>query len=93
MSHLVALLLVCFVALFVAGLLSTRSRFSDSRASMNYILAFVLMCFAAFCAFGFLASFEPVEDAMVWRTSYGLLCVGSMFGALRLVLRRSATDC
>ena len=91
MSHLVALLLVCFVALFVAGLLSARDRSSDSRESMNYILAFVLVCFAAYCAFGFLASFEP-GDFMAWRTVYGVLFVGAVLGALRLLLRRPATD-
>lgn len=42
------------------------------------IITLALLAFASFCAFGFLASFEPVANALWWRIGYGILAVASI---------------
>lgn len=53
---------------------------------MKGLVAVVLLAGAALCAVGFLASFEPLKGALVWRTAYGIGALACAFGALRLLL-------
>ena len=44
---------------------------------MKLITGLLFVALGLYCAFGFLHSFEPTEDAMIWRVGYGaavLLC-------------------
>ncbi len=52
-------------------------------------LWFVLVLFVItlLSGFGFLASFEPTENAMVFRTGYALVAGASTAGALFLLIR------
>tara|TARA_A100001037_G_scaffold303970_1_gene339379 strand:- start:5423 stop:5614 length:192 start_codon:yes stop_codon:yes gene_type:complete len=47
----------------------------------------VLVTLTFFCGFGFLATFEPTENAMVFRTGYALVAGASTAGALFLLIR------
>jgi len=54
-------------------------------------LAVILLAVAAYCLFGFLASFEPVANAITFRVFWALLGFGSLGGAgilVRMGLRR-----
>ncbi|MEC7566301.1 MAG: hypothetical protein VX738_11505 [Planctomycetota bacterium] len=48
-------------------------------------LAVILLAVAAYCLFGFLASFEPVANAITFRVFWALLGLGSLGGAAVLV--------
>jgi hypothetical protein len=52
---------------------------------MRVLLAIFLFAVAAFCSFGFLATFEPVEHALVWRIGYGTVTLACLYGAWRLL--------
>ena len=44
---------------------------------MKLITGLLFVALGLYCAFGFLHSFEPTEDAMIWRVGYAaavLLC-------------------
>jgi len=54
---------------------------------MRLLLALLLFAIAAFCSFGFLATFEPVDSALVWRVGYGAAIGACLYGAWRLLRR------
>lgn len=56
-----------------------------SMAAM--ISAMLLICVAAFCGFGFLASFEPVVNALWWKIGYAGVGVTSLVSAVWLFAR------
>lgn len=49
---------------------------------MKWILAILCLACAAFCVYGFLATFEPVANALAFRLSYVALGAMCMAGAL-----------
>ncbi len=59
---------------------------------MRVLLALVLLAIAAFCVFGFLATYEPVEGALLWRVGYGAAIIACLYGMLRL-LRGGSDEC
>ena len=42
---------------------------------MKWLFAILAIPVAAFCTFGFLASFEPVPNAITYRTAYAAIGV------------------
>jgi hypothetical protein len=56
------------------------------------MVAAVLLMLAAFCVFGFLASFEPTDNALVFRIGYAIIGIGSLAGAGVLVRSASHRD-
>ena len=54
---------------------------------MRVLVALVLLAVVVFCGLGFLATFEPVEGAMVWRVGYGAGVVACLYGAWRVFRR------
>ena len=40
----------------------------------------LLLADTAFCAFGFLATFEPTDNALVFRIGYTVFGIGCMIG-------------
>lgn len=63
------------------GGVSIGGRVEKKAISMKWLFAILAIPVAAFCTFGFLASFEPVPNAMVYRTVYaavGAIAVGVM---------------
>ena len=91
MEVVLLLTLIAAVVITVAGLLG--SIFSQQLSLVARILsALWLTMLALFCAFGFLASFEPGENSLVWRTGYGIsfvVCVGAV-GRLIFTLRQKS---
>ena len=60
--------------------------------NMFRVIAGVLLLFpAAFCVFGFLASFEPIPHAMLFRIGYALAGLGMLTGAMGLFVRAAFT--
>jgi hypothetical protein len=55
---------------------------------IRLISAIVLLCVTGFCVFGFLDSFE-VGWFSRWHCIYGLCGIGSMAGAMHLLLRQT----
>jgi hypothetical protein len=41
---------------------------------------------ASFCAFGFLASFEPTDNAMVFRIGYAVMGISCLAGSGGLIV-------
>lgn len=56
---------------------------------LQVIFALAHFAVAAFCAFGFLASFEPVENAMVWRVGYTIAFIAALAGGIWWIRKRS----
>ena len=52
---------------------------------MKLLVAFIgsllLLAVAAFCVFGFLATFEPTDNAIVFRVGYTVIGIGCLVGA------------
>ena len=46
----------------------------------------MLLMLAAFCLFGFLASFEPTDNAMVFRIGYAVMGVSCLAGSGGLIV-------
>lgn len=42
--------------------------------------SFLLLAVAAFCGFGFLATFEPTDNALVFRVGYTVIGIGCVIG-------------
>ena len=55
---------------------------------MKFVAAAVLLCVTGFCVFGFLASFEAGWFS-VWHCLYGFCGIGSLAGAMHLLLRQT----
>ena len=45
----------------------------------------LLLAVAAFCVFGFLATFEPTDNALVFRVGYTVIGLGCLVGVGFLV--------
>lgn len=63
------------------------------RKIMCGIFAVIFLILEAFCIFGFLASFEPVENAMMYRVGYvviGLACFPTAVLIIRVGFRKSS---
>lgn len=52
---------------------------------MSFLSAIVLLGIAALSAIGFMASFEPVPGALVWRYGYGFVTVACLAAAVLLL--------
>jgi len=50
------------------------------------LLAVVMLMLAGFCVFGFLASFEPTDNAMVFRIGYAVMGVSCLAGSGGLIV-------
>ena len=50
------------------------------RAFLLLLFAAMLLMMAAFCCFGFLASFEPTDNALVFRIAYAIIGIISLAG-------------
>ncbi len=50
------------------------------------LLALVSLMIASFCAFGFLASFEPTDNAMVFRIGYAVMGISCLAGSGGLIV-------
>ena len=50
------------------------------RLFLLLLFAAMLLMLAAFCLFGFLASFEPTDNALVFRIAYAIIGVSSLTG-------------
>ena len=50
------------------------------------VFATILLMLEAFCIFGFIASFEPVENAMMYRVGYAMIGV-ACFPTVVLLIR------
>ena len=63
---------------------------SDPIGGMKIIVAILstslLSAVVAFCAFGFLATFEPISNAMAFRVGYTVIGTSSLLGAGFLIL-------
>jgi hypothetical protein len=46
----------------------------------------MLLMLAAFCLFGFLASFEPTDNAIVFRIGYAVIGVSCLVGSGGLIV-------
>ena len=53
---------------------------------VQLLLACGALLFAGFCVFGFLASFESVPHAQVWKVGYAALAVASLAASATLSL-------
>ena len=62
------------------------------RSLVYFMFAAVLLMLAAFCVFGFLASFEPTDNALVFRIGYAIIGIGCLVGAAVLVRSASRRD-
>ena len=49
------------------------------------VLAAIFLMLAAFCVFGFLATLEPVDNALIFRGGYTLIGLGCLSGAAFLI--------
>lgn len=58
--------------------------------AVRIIAALVFVPFALFSLFGFMASFEPLPNAWIWRIAYVVLFLVSLLAIIRLLfIRRS----
>lgn len=48
------------------------------------LASLLLLAVAAFCVFGFLATFEPTDNALVFRVGYTVIGIGSIAGVILL---------
>ena len=46
----------------------------------------LLLVVAAFCGFGFLATFEPTDNALVFRVGYTVIGMGCLVGVGFLIM-------
>lgn len=56
------------------------------------VFMMILSLITCFCVFGFMATFEPVEHALMFRVGYAAMGVASFSGAvfmLNIVYRKS----
>ena len=56
------------------------------HTALRFLLAGVLLVFALFCIFGFLASFEPANNAIIWRIGYATIGLAAFAGVIWLTL-------
>ncbi len=54
---------------------------------MKLITGLLFVALGLYCALGFLHSFEPTDDAMVWRVGYGAAVLLCAWRASRLLRR------
>ena len=54
---------------------------------MKLITGLLFVALGLYCAFGFLHSFEPTENAMIWRVCYGAAALLCAWRASRLLGR------
>lgn len=54
---------------------------------MKLITGLLFVALGLYCAFGFLHSFEPTDDALVWRVGYGAAVLLCAWRASRLLRR------
>ena len=50
------------------------------RLFLLLLFAAMLLMMATFCLFGFLASFEPTDNALVFRIGYAIIGTSSVIG-------------
>ena len=55
--------------------------------AIHVFLGILLLLPAAFCGFGFLASFEAVPHALIWKIGYAGLGIAFLAGSLTCMLR------
>ena len=56
------------------------------RSFLLLLFVAMLLMLAAFCLFGFLASFEPTDNAMVFRIGYAVMGVSCLAGSGGLIV-------
>ena len=78
-----AFIAVVILFLFVRG---------TAKKIMRVLLALFLLAFTAFCSFGFLATYELVDGAIPWRIGYGIAVIASLYGVVRLLRGRRASE-
>ena len=59
---------------------------------LRIVLLLPLLAVAGFCAFGFLATFEPLPEAIAWRwrLGYASLLVATGAGVIKLLAKRKS---
>ena len=80
------LIAVAAVAALVCTIVATSGRYSKPVAIA------VLTLIAAFCGFGFMASFEPGDNAVLFRILYGVFGIGSLLFIVFLILQKPDSD-
>jgi len=64
---------------------------AEVRWHMKLVVAIfgslLLLAIAAFCAFGFLATFEPTDNALVFRVGYTVIGLGCVVGVGFLIVK------
>ena len=50
---------------------------------MNKIMILLMLPIGLFSVFGFMATFEPVENQLIWRSFYAALFLGSLLGSFK----------
>ncbi|MCP3691157.1 MAG: hypothetical protein GY917_03085 [Planctomycetaceae bacterium] len=56
------------------------------RSFLLLLFVAMLLMLAAFCLFGFLASFEPTDNAMVFRIGYAVMGISCLAGSGGLIV-------
>lgn len=76
------LLMLVFFSLF--GFVAGKESVAAMRPFLRILFATILLMLAAFSLFGFLASFEPSDDAIVFRVGYAIIGISSLAGVANL---------
>ena len=50
------------------------------------LASLLILAIAAFCGFGFLATFEPTDNALVFRVGYTVIGMGCLIGVSFLIM-------